>query len=109
MDREKGQGKVRTLGKGGSQQLHRLSGEERVVLRKIMDDNQAYQGGIRKALKQVSQERSFGGLEEGGSKRGMSWEKASAKGEGGIRRKLCEQKDGSDRFRVRLWADVLPT
>ena len=73
MDREKGQGKVQTLGKGGSQQLHRLAGEERVVLRKNGEDNQAYQGGIRKALKQVCQERRFRGLEEGGSKRGRAW------------------------------------
>lgn len=109
VDREKGQGKVQTLGKGGSQQLHRLAGEERVVLRKNRDDNQAYQGGIRKALKQVCQERRFRGLEEGGSKRGRAWEKAREKGEGGIRRKLCKQRDGSDRFRVRAWADVLPT
>ena len=64
-----GQGKVQALGKGGSQQLHMLAGEERVVLRKNRDANEAYQGGIRKALKQVCQERRFRGLNEGGSKR----------------------------------------
>ena len=107
-DRERGQGKVTTLGKGGSQQLHRLAGEDRVVLRKNREDNQAYQGGIRKALKQVCQDRRARGLEEGISKRGRAWEKARELGEEGIRRKLCRQKEGSDRFRVRAWADVLP-
>ena len=34
-------------------------------------------------------------LEEGGSKRGRAWEKAREKGEGGRRRKLCKQKEGS--------------
>ena len=47
----------------------------------IRNDNQAYQGGIRKALKQVCQERRFRWLEEGGSKRGRAWEKAREKGD----------------------------
>ena len=34
VDMKKGQGKVQTLRKGGSQQMHRLAGEERVVLQK---------------------------------------------------------------------------
>ena len=57
----------------------------------------------------LTREKRFRGLEERGSKRGRAWEKAREKGEGGIRRKLCKQKDGSDRFWVRAWADVLPT
>ena len=43
------------------------------------------------------------------STRGRAREKAMETGEGGIRRKLCKHKDGLDRFRVRAWADVLPT
>ena len=51
------------------------------------------------------------GLEEGSSKRGRAWGNARELGDGGIRRKLCRQKEGSDRFRVRAWADdiVSPT
>ena len=85
--------RVRALGKGGSQQLRRLACEERVVLRKNREYNQAYQGGVRKALKQVCQEKRFRGLEEGGNKRRRAWEKAMEKGEGGRRRKLCKQKE----------------
>ena len=40
--------------------------------------------------------------------RGRAWE-ASEKGDGGIGRKLCKQKEGPDRFRARAWADMLPT
>ena len=56
----------------------------------------------------MCQDRRARGLEEGISKRGKAWEKARELGEEGIRRKLCRQKGGSDRFRVRAWADVLP-
>ena len=35
-----------------------------MVLRKNREDTHAYQGGIRNALKQVCQEKRYGGLEE---------------------------------------------